>query len=214
MAALAIRGGVDYYENGSHLCYWLCQVIAPRALPASHFFSGRVCRFVKYADQKLKTYMTHRAALVDYATPIIGCRARAEDIVQDAFLRYLPGGETPSVSGVAYLYRIVRNLAIDMLRRSAMESRHMDGNNVSWLEPVGEASPEEHLVQGDQLGRLARVLEQLPEKERLAVEMHRFGGYTLADIAARLEVSTATVHRMIRQALVQLASALDEDAPQ
>ena len=62
--------------------------------------------------------------------------------------------------------------------------------------------------------RLARVLEQLPEKERLAVEMHRFGGYTLADIAARLEVSTATVHRMIRQALVQLASALDEDAPQ
>ncbi|MBO6753108.1 MAG: hypothetical protein JJ903_08525, partial [Spongiibacter sp.] len=47
---------------------------------------------MKYADQKLKTYMTHRAALVDYATPIIGCRARAEDIVQDAFLRYLPGG--------------------------------------------------------------------------------------------------------------------------
>ena len=90
----------------------------------------------------------------------------------------------------------------------------MDGNNVSWLEPVGEASPEEQLVQGDQLGRLARVLEQLPQKERLAVEMHRFGGYTLADIAARLEVSTATVHRMIRQALVQLASALDEDAPQ
>ena len=167
---------------------------------------------MKYADDKLEVFMSHRSALVDYATPITGCRSKAEDVVQDAFLRYVPtadGHEDPLRAGVSYLYRIVRNLSIDMVRRSAMESRYTDADTVTWLEPAGEAGPEEVSEYSDQVGRVAAVLEALPEKERLAVEMHRFGDYTLADIARRLEVSIATAHRMVRNAMLKVAKELD-----
>ena len=69
----------------------------------------------------------------------------------------------------------------------------MDGNNVSWLEPVGEASPEEQLVQGDQLGRLARVLEQLPEK---AVVVG--GGYIAVEFAGILNGVGVETHLVYR----------------
>ncbi|MCU5787979.1 sigma-70 family RNA polymerase sigma factor [Alloalcanivorax marinus] len=164
---------------------------------------------MKYTDSNLKAYLDHRAALVDYVTSIVGCRARAEDLVQDAFLRFVPDGRRPTGSGVAYLYRIVRNLAIDFTRRSAMESRHQNEETVEWLKPREESSPEQTALQHDRLDRLAGVLDGLPRRQRLAIEMHRVGGYTLAEIAERLDVSTATAHRLVRDAMAHLAAALD-----
>lgn len=167
---------------------------------------------VKYADSKLNAYLDHRAALVDYVTSITGCRARAEDVVQDAFLRFVPEGgaaSTPSTSGIAYLYRIVRNLAIDLARRSAMENRHQNEETVEWLKPREESSPEQTLLRHDRLERLAAVLDELPERERVAIEMHRVGGYTLSEIARRLEVSTATAHRLVRNAVVHVAASME-----
>ena len=38
---------------------------------------------MKHDKGKLELYLNHRAALVDYATPILGCRARAEDVAAD-----------------------------------------------------------------------------------------------------------------------------------
>lgn len=163
---------------------------------------------MKYTDNNLEVFVAHRAALVDFATPITGCRAKAEDVVQDAFLRFVPGSE-PSVSTVAYLYRIVRNLAIDMVRRSAMESRNLDKDNADWLEPAGQASPEELALHEDDVLRVADALSRLPGRDRIAVEMYRLGGYTQAEIARSMGVSSATVHRMIRSAMLQIAKALD-----
>lgn len=167
---------------------------------------------MEYTDDKLQTFMEHRLALMDYVTRITGCRARAEDVVQDAFLRYAPDEiKDTSVSRVSYLYKIVRNLAIDLVRRSAMETRYLYTNTVTWLEPAGEASPEEHTLQSDQLSRVVEVLSKLSEKERLAIEMYRFSDYTQAEIAERLGVSISTVHRMIRNAMLQISMGLDDD---
>lgn len=168
---------------------------------------------MKYADDRLKVFTSHRAALVDYVTPITGCRSRAEDVVQDAFLRYMPlGVEGASASGAGYLYRIVRNLAIDTMRRSSMEARYLDSDAVTWLEPAGQASPEELALFEDQVRRVASTLSELPDKERLALEMHRFGEYTLAEIGERLGVSVATAHRMVRSALVRVAKGLETES--
>jgi len=43
---------------------------------------------VKHDKGKLEVYLSHRSALVDYATPILGCRARAEDVVQESYVRF------------------------------------------------------------------------------------------------------------------------------
>lgn len=166
---------------------------------------------VKHHDSNLKTFLAHRAALVDYATPITGCRARAEDVVQDAYLRFVPragGGERGQ--SVAYLYRIVRNLALDLVRRSAMESRHQVEHSAPWLVPGGAPDPAQAVLHGSDLELVAEVLRNLPEERRLALEMYRFGGYRLKDIALRLGVSSPTVHRMIRDAMLEVTRRLEE----
>ncbi|MCS4064264.1 MULTISPECIES: sigma factor [Pseudomonas] len=74
------------------------------------------------ADEKLQFYLAHRAALLDYAAPIVGCRARAEDVVQEAWLRFSRQQDDADIRHPAsYLYRIVRNLALDQTRRTATE---------------------------------------------------------------------------------------------
>lgn len=160
----------------------------------------------------MDVYCNHRQDLVDYATPIIGCRNQAEDIVQDAFLRFLPekNSRPPKKSGLAYLYKTVRNLAIDFIRRSAMENRHQSSGNIEWLNPGEAPSPELVNQRRTDLDAITNALSQLPEKERIAVEMHRIGGYTLQEIAHHLNVSVATAHRLLRNGLIKVVRALND----
>ena len=158
-----------------------------------------------------QAYLSHRDALVHYATPITGCRARAEDIVQEAFLKVIPH-ESTQKNAIAYLYRTVRNLAIDMVRRSVMEDKHQDVEKISWLEPNGISDPEQMNSQRDELQSIAQAIAALPSSERHAIEMHRLNGQSMAEIAQELGVSIATVHRLIRSALATISGALDESA--
>ncbi|MES1944052.1 RNA polymerase sigma factor [Salinisphaera sp. PC39] len=150
--------------------------------------------------------------MIDYVTPITGCRSRAEDVVQDAYFRFVPDEtERPPAESAAYLYRIVRNLALDLVRRLSMEKRHREANSATWLIPAETPDPAQLTLQRSQLRQVAGILRDLPERNRVALEMHRFGGFTLEGIAAHLDVSVPTAHRLIRQALLRIAEDLDAD---
>jgi RNA polymerase sigma-70 factor (ECF subfamily) len=158
-------------------------------------------------DAKLRVYLHHRAALVQYATPIVGDRTRAEDVVQEAYLRFVPASldttpDAPSIEQpAAYLYRIVRNLAYD-LRRSLSADRRRDQAHLVFTESQPLAlSPEEETVNRDELRRIEGILAELPPNTRRAFEMHRIGGYTLQEIADHLGVSLATAGRWTQDAI-------------
>nr|WP_269807513.1 sigma factor [Pseudomonas sp. NMI795_08] len=86
--------------------------------------------------------MAHRPALVDYATPIVGCRARAEDVVQEAWLRFSrQPGDADIRHPASYLYRIVRNLALDQTRRTATEKAQPGGDEILAELPASAAAP-------------------------------------------------------------------------
>ncbi|OZY85605.1 hypothetical protein CBP51_00700 [Cellvibrio mixtus] len=160
---------------------------------------------------KLDAYLAHRAALISYATPLTGSRAAAEDIVQDAWFRFssAPTAQTPS----AYLYRIVRNLALDFVRRLNLENRYQPEEEAppvcSWMMPCALPEPEDSLVNAEQLDEVAKALAALPEKERRALEMHRLGGARYDEIAKALDVSVSSAHRLVHQAMVKVALHLD-----
>ncbi len=163
--------------------------------------------------QSDEAYLTHRAALVDYASRILGSREAAEDIVQEAFLRLAPARSddlTPR-QRLAYLYRIVRNLAFDMLRRRRIESRGQAEDAPFWITPQPSETPEEALLLRDQARIAAETLATLPPDIRQALEMYRFGGQTLEAVASHLGISVATAHRHVRMAMVRIAVALDEE---
>ena len=69
-------------------------------------------------------FTEHRRSLVDYATSIVGSRAQAEDVVQEAWLRFDEVARQRLLGeSLAYLYRIVRNLALDGQRTIVRERR-------------------------------------------------------------------------------------------
>lgn len=169
---------------------------------------------MREGEFRLGVYLAHRAALIEYATPFLGSREAAEDIVQDAYLRFAPAKTSigSPEQALAYLYRIVRNLAFDVLKRRKIEQRQAEDAVPFWAVPYAEPTPEQSVTCSEQIRIVSETLSSLPVEVRVAVEMNRFGGFTLEEVAEHLGVSVATVHRHIRSAMVKIASRLDGDA--
>jgi RNA polymerase sigma factor (sigma-70 family) len=154
-------------------------------------------------------FIAHRPRLRDAAARILGCRQRAEDVVQDAFVKIneiAPGFDVQQP--VAYLFRVVRNLAIDRHRRAAFESTvfaaEEDGLNV-----MGENDGPEAIMIGRQYLRLvSQALAELPARTRHVFELYRIGEYTQRQIADQLDISTTLVNFMIRDAMNHCRSAI------
>ena len=159
-------------------------------------------------DRILTLYLAHRGALVNYASGIVGDRARAEDVVQDAYLRleraerHRKADETLD-DPLAYLFHIVRNLAIDVQRHLSRErSRAVSAGAADFVEPAEERpGPEAQAIARDQLRVLQDAMDELPKRSRVALEMYRFGGYRIADVAAHLGVSVGTAHALVVDAI-------------
>jgi len=164
-------------------------------------------------DARLQVYVSQRPALVTYASRILGSRESAEDIVHDAFLRFMPADARETSTGqlVAYLFRIVRNLAFDVIKRRKLEARESI-DPPYWSVPSPCPTPEDIVATSDELRLIEKLLEDLPLETRIALEMHRFGGYTLSEIAAHLGISVTKVHRHVQNAMVRLASALPRES--
>jgi len=154
-------------------------------------------------------FSQHRGSLVDYATGIVGSRAQAEDLVREAFVRLAPIERSAAEveQPLADLYSIVRDLAVDSTRHKALGHRQREGEPAWWMVPAAPRAPEQELRHRQNLDRVEQVLRELPKDTRLALEMHRLGGYRLHEVADHLGLSVATAHRMMRDALVKIGSS-------
>ncbi len=154
-------------------------------------------------------FVTHRAQLCQTAAKILGSRDRADDVVQDAYLKVIEVRAVFVVKQpVAYIFRIVRNLAIDHYRRARLESGVFAGAEEGEHVPSASGTPEAISISCQQLSLVARALEQLPERTRRAFELYRMGGHTQREIARMLAVSPPLVNFMIRDALDHCRGAL------
>lgn len=162
------------------------------------------------ADPTLALYLKHRGSLVNYANGIVRDRAGAEDVVQEAYLRFSSASrdEKPISSPVSYLYRIVRNLALDWVRRTADTA---STGQVPALEQVAQVGPtaEDVLHYRDELRILADALAELPERTRIAFTLYRLEGCTLQQVGARLGVSVVRAHQLVKDAVLHAARRLD-----
>ena len=167
---------------------------------------------LKHDINPLEVYLAHRAALIDHAAPIVGCRARAEDVVQEAWFRFASLREREEIAQpVGYLYRIVRNLAVDWARRLSTERRSV--GDPALFNPASLAPSVEHeALYRDELRLVAEALAELPERMRIAFEMRRLGGCTLRQIADELGISVTLAHQLVREALARCARRLGEPA--
>jgi RNA polymerase sigma factor (sigma-70 family) len=169
---------------------------------------------MKDDGEKLEVYMAHRSALLDYATPIVGDRMRAEDVVQEAWLRFSTRSERDRGDGtrilqpVAYLFRIVRNLALDLSRALIREAPHPAGDLAMEDLAADMAGPEREVVGRDQLRVVAAALAELPARTRRAFDLHRFDDKTFAEIGMILGISQGRAHALVQEAVAHCAAAL------
>jgi len=169
---------------------------------------------VRQEETALALYVAHRGELVKYANGIVGDRAQAEDVVQEAYIRFsAAGGEqrqrAPIVNPVGYLYRIVRNLAFDWVRRASAEATSPQSEQI---ERVANDAPtaEDVLFYRDELRVVAEALAELPERTRIAFNMVRLEGRTLQQVADRLGISVVRAHQLVREAVLHGSRKLDE----
>ncbi|MBS0220412.1 MAG: sigma-70 family RNA polymerase sigma factor [Proteobacteria bacterium] len=159
----------------------------------------------------LALYTAHRRKLLEYANGIVGDPGRAEDVVQEAFLRFRTAATERFLDEpVGYLYRVVRNLALDRRRREVLEDRYIvsDVEVAAAVVADERPSPEQEAIARADLQRVMNAMSELPERTRIAMEMHRFGGCTLKEIADHLGISISMAQVLVMDGVRHCQRAL------
>lgn len=132
--------------------------------------------------------------MVRVAYLLLGSRAEAEDVVQDAFARIeLRWAKLDNPEG--YLHRVVVNRSNDMLRRRRIEQRFRVLRRDESVE-----------LQADELGD---ALAALSPKRRTAVVLRYYAGLREREIAEVMGVRPGTVKSMLHRALAQLREVIE-----
>jgi RNA polymerase sigma-70 factor (ECF subfamily) len=155
----------------------------------------------------------HGGPAFSLAYRMCGSRARAEDIVQEAFLSlWRAGGRyDPSRGSVrAWMLSTVHNRAIDSFRReSARPARPLEEGNVAEHLASPELTEVEFERRAD-ADRVRSALYELPEEQRKVIELSYYGGFTHQQIAEMLSLPAGTVKGRMRLGLSKLRISLGD----
>src|SRR4051812_35256629 len=146
-------------------------------------------------------YVELRPRLFGIAYRMLGSVSDAEDVVQDAYLRWQQVDQAEVRSAEAFLTTIVVRLSLDVLQSARVRREQYVG---PWLpEPllVDEHDPAEVAELADSLSMaFLVVLEALAPDERAAFLLREVFGYDYDEIAAMLEKQPATCRQLVSRA--------------
>lgn len=157
------------------------------------------------AERALRYDREHARSLRALAYRMLGSRAEAEDIVQDAWLRWAQVDEVTVEHAGAYLSRLVTNLCLDKLRSAAAKREQYVG---VWLpeplldEEAGWAPGPEAQAEFAQDVSVAFMLalERLSPLERAAFLLHEVFDLDFDEIGRRLQRSAAACRQLASRA--------------
>lgn len=142
------------------------------------------------------SFEPHRGYLRGLAYRMLGSVSDAEDIVQEAFLRWSEVSRDGVAEPRAYLTRVVTRLCIDQLRSARARREQYVG---TWLpEPLPAAEPGE--LGHDLSVALLLTLERLSPLERAAFLLHDVFDVDYAEVARALDRSEATCRQLALRA--------------
>jgi RNA polymerase sigma-70 factor (ECF subfamily) len=158
-------------------------------------------------------YDRYSAILMPLALRIVRDRAEAEDVLHDAFMAVGERAGQYSVERgtvAAWLVTLVRNLAIDRMRRR--DRRGALARDVIAHEPAQRPpDPEALTADASERAKIRRALGALPEAQRQTLEVAFFEGLSYPEIAARENVPLGTIKSRAARALASLREALEKE---
>jgi len=158
------------------------------------------------------TFLAFRDRLFGIAFRILNDSAAAEDIIQDAWVRWQTCDRSVVLDPLAFLTTTTKRLCINVLQSA--RARH-ETHTGSWLpDPVDpHADPQRRVEQCEALELAAlTLLERLSPPERAAYVLREAFDYSYAEIAGIVEVTQANARQLVSRARKRL-SAERRDAP-
>lgn len=144
-------------------------------------------------DDRLALFERERAGLVRLAHAITGSNQVAEDIVHDAYLRWVDRSDL--ANPVGYLRTVVVNIARDALRRRDVAARVRHDQPV----PLGEPDLDETWA----------IVRRLPERYRTALALRFYEDLPERQIADLMGVRLGTVKSLIHRGLDKVRKELE-----
>jgi len=159
-------------------------------------------------------FARHYQELFRYAARFTGDADQAEDVVQEAFVRFAERPPEDAGAGRAWLFRAATTIAIDthraVARRRALAEAHVGAEPAGLVMGSAGPDPARAAEQADLRQRVRDALDRLAPRDR-AVLLLREQGFAHHEIAEAVGTTTKSVGTMIARALERLARELNLD---
>ena len=177
---------------------------------------------VRAGDQSAFDYLVqkYRRPLVSFMYRMARNTAAAEDLAQEVFLRVYRSREKYEASAkfTTWLYRIATNLAVNHARDTRHERPEVtvsldepdEDTGTTFELPDGTLTAEQALIRRERLLAIRSKVEALPERQRLAVVMHKYQQMDYKAIAEVLKLSESATKSLLFRAYETLREQLKE----
>lgn len=160
-----------------------------------------------HQDQRITAFAEHRPLLFSIAYRMLGSSADAEDVLQDAYIRWQRAKATDVRSPKDYLSTTVTRLAVDHLRSARVRREVYVG---PWLpEPLVGVDASDPLAAATLAESLSTaflvLLERLTPTQRAAFLLREVFAFEYADVARILRSSEANARQLVQRARRQIA---------
>jgi RNA polymerase sigma-70 factor, ECF subfamily len=165
----------------------------------------------------------HRASVFNFILRYTGQRARAEDLLQETWLKVVRSSPEyePKARFLTWVYTIARNLCVDSARKESYRAadsldapagqQQEDGPSLGELVPAeSTASPDRGAYNARVRPLLEQAIRSLPEEQREVFLLREYSGISFKEIAEVTGVFENTVKSRMRYALEGLRRKLSE----
>jgi RNA polymerase sigma-70 factor (ECF subfamily) len=158
-------------------------------------------------------YERHSAAAFSLAYRMMGTRAGAEDVTQEAFLSMWRSGaryDRARGSVRTWVLGIVHHRAIDALRRATVHDRRRAGDEGIEERFEARERTDVEAARREEAGAVRNALGSLPADQCQVIELAYFGGFTHTEIAEMLDAPVGTIKGRMRLGLKKMRAQLGE----
>ena len=150
----------------------------------------------------------------------LGEQTQVEDLAQEVFIRIYRTVRSykPTAKFSTWLYRIVTNLSLNMLRSRNRTpvislnpiSRNAEDLPIRPLADTQTASPAERIERSELAAKVASAVAELPDNQRIAIVLSKYEGKNYKEIADVLNCTTMAVKSLLTRARENLRISLQD----